>query len=294
MEHKKENDRKRPSVLENVTTILWVLIRPFIRLYLRIITAIFPFIFWTINLTRVIFAMLVGPFAAITLTFALFVSSFYTVWLALLVLCIRAAPVTSKLVHDTLLFLTDYGRKIWNVTLRPMFGKLFGSTHRSGSHDDQNARHTKPAEETEPPSLRPETSIESKDFVANGSQGVSRLGSAEGSPTHSVYSVELAAESSAQPQRRHRRTRTGSSANRLSGTISPELLRTPLQMPSQNTSQERIRSRRGTNSSPETYFRMTTPGGTEFNGYALKHSRSGSSSTASIKSVGRVSGSQFG
>lgn len=295
MEHQTHKRQQMNGVTEKIVTIVWILLRPFLRLYLRIVTAVFPFILWIVYLSRVTLAVFVGPLAAVAFAIALFISSFYTIWLALLVLCVRAAPVLSKLLHDTLLFLTDYGRKIWNMTLRPMFGKPFEGSSRPASQEIQGWHGNKPEEGTISASHRPEGFTESKDFVLNGSHDVMNgCGHADASPTHSTYSADLTAESSTQPQRRHRRTNTGSSSNRLSGTISPELVRTPLQMPSQNTSQERVRSRRksNANSSPESYFRTIIPSGTDLNDYVLKHSRSGSSSTASMKSVGRISGNQ--
>ena len=91
--------------------------------------------------------------------------------------------------------------------------------------------------------------------------------------------------------RRHQRTATGGSL-RLSGTNSPELVKTPLYTGGESLGQKRRRGNGSGGSSPESYFRMKTRTDTNDSGSVLelrKHSRSGSSSTSSLRSAGRRS-----
>jgi hypothetical protein len=92
---------------------------------------------------------------------------------------------------------------------------------------------------------------------------------------------------STSPTRRHRRIRAGSSIS-LSGTSSPELIKTPLIVNSEGRDGFHRRHRSGS-SSPESYFRMTALHNTDRAQSASdlrRHRRSGSSSAVSIRSQG--------
>lgn len=296
------NQGQNEMLMHNLASRIWMHIRPFIKLFIRIIIHVesrvhkhperlgsgISYVYERLEIAF----LLAGVFLATVLAF---ITGSFAGIILLPYSIAKAWPIITTLAPK---LVAHFWQSLKDFPLSVLLGVAEivwptpepHTTARSGTTNDTPHQTTNDRSHSEHTFFLSEASMDSRssdemEVVENAS------GSWKVSDTIEKPRLRLDLTSdlriSTSPTRRHRRMRTGSSIS-LSGTSSPELIKTPLIVNSEGRDGFHRRHRSGS-SSPESYFRMTVLHNTDRAQSALDlrtHRRSGSSSATSVRSQG--------
>ena len=297
----------REEILEYRAAIFWPLLRTWVKIFCSILSHLTYYTEWPIQVARRYFLSistyleipLLLPGAIVGFAIACFTGA-----LALTILTIKTVWVFRKIgpsvvealalrlwreAHQSFVgLLKNLTAYLWTLTIRAIkLGKFYKDSISPPPEPAETNGMGDSYASSDAALNGQEDGILKTDFESLGGWKIS-----EHLPEPDVSIGHNEGLFMAMPQgRRHRRTGTGSSL-RLSGASSPQLIRTPLQMSNDGKDRRRQRGSGSGASSPESYFRKTARIDANSSGSVLesnKHSRSGSSSTSSVRSVGKRS-----
>ena len=314
-----------PDRLQGLPSVLWPAFRLVLRSIFQAISTFWPYIELSSSIVTAFIYAVCAPFILPPLLiggfFVLLVSTFVgllTTGVAFGILCIKTIPFAVKALPIVLETVRDSMR--WDLLHTfNVFRKQGASTATQSRESDEQPSSPGRRNPEDLPDTRRDmtytqthaasgfavsnTSLTSASFVTLGdgalktdfeSVGGWKVDDSLHEQSNSLYDDNGLQISTS---RRHRRTHTGSSL-KMSGSNSPEIVRTPAQTKSSgsgrsSTHKAKHRYNGSDGSSPESYFHMTASTIAEHDDAGAnlsKHSRSGSSSTASLGSAGRIPG----